>query len=419
FAALIIAGRATAADTPLPITNITVNAGSVTLKWAPPLGRVDTDLHIEAADTLAGPWAEVTPLTKNIGDAIVNVGSNPMKFFRLYAADPGMSIDPSYYPYVPDPEITWTDRVGHTIVINLTNEHYTVTRLPADFCVTNDLASKTHHLYLRYILPTPSDTNDWMGSLVAEASPVNKTNLTLSGYYIGVYAVTEAQYRHVMDGYDPPGLANPTGDDRPVAMITYNDIRKQDDPGTAPSSGGFLWALSNKVDTLGGVSLAFDLPTEAQWEVACRAGTVGTFNNTDLPLASYTGFDASWTNRINEVAWWIGNLAEGDAAYGSYVARPVGLKRANRAGLYDMHGNVVEWCLDSYPTSLYYDAYPAVGGGDQPVLGGSTRSQRGGYWSSITASFIRSAERGSTSAYTLSWYIGFRVCARGEEVSEP
>ena len=83
--------RATAADTPLPITNITVNAGSVTLKWEDlgPLGWSAPDLHIEAADTLAGPWAEVlSPASKATDGATVNVGTDPMKFFRLYATDP-------------------------------------------------------------------------------------------------------------------------------------------------------------------------------------------------------------------------------------------------------------------------------------------------------------------------------------------
>ena len=397
--------RATAADAPLPITNITVNAGSVNLKWAPPLGRVDTDLHIEAADTLAGPWTEVTPLTKSLGDAIVNVGADTKKFFRLYAAD-----TPDYpYPYTPDPEVTWLDRVGHTIVINLTN-NYAVTRLPADFCVTNDPGSKTDHLYLRYITKTPDGTPDKMGSLVAEGSPFGVTNLNFtSGYYIGVYTVTEAQYRHVMDGYDPPVLATPTGDDRPVAVISYNEVRSGQQTTTvepdSPPSGGFLWALSNKVDTLGGIALAFDLPTEAQWEVACRAGTIGTFSFTNDAMTSYTGAVLDeWTPFINEVAWWSGNNPG--------VAQPVGLKRANRAGLYDMHGNVWEWCRDSW----VYGTYPAVGGGDQPVLGDSAnRSVRSGD-RSTSANDLRSARRTAFAASIRLVYSGFRVCASGDEV---
>jgi len=226
-----------------------------------------------------------------------------------------------------------------------------------------------------------------------------------------VYAVTEAQYRHVMKG-DPTYLVNPTGDDRPVTMITYNDIRGENNPGTAPSAG-FLWALSNKVDSLGGVALAFDLPTEAQWEVACRAGTIGTFNFTDDAMNPLT--DTTWTPAINEVAWWAGNRMAGDAAYGNNVGRPVGLKRANRVGLYDMHGNVWEWCRDGWAAGTY----PAVGGGNQPVLGSATtRSIRGGMWSD-TASFVRSVYRVNNGPTSRNTSIGFRICARGPEVPAP
>ncbi|MCL2104250.1 MAG: formylglycine-generating enzyme family protein, partial [Kiritimatiellaeota bacterium] len=397
------------ADTPLPITNITVNAGSVTLKWAPPLNRTPDDLRLEESSDLVN-WDVVDNIKapKNIDGTSVSVGADTKKFFRLYAAD--------LAPSCPHPPIDWWGRVDHTIMIDLANDSFEVTRFPKDHCVLCDSLSKTDHLYLRYITKTPDGTPDQMGSLVAEGTPVGVTNLNFtSGYYIGVYPVTVAQYRHVMNT-----SPSPADDDRPVAMVTYNNLRGQNDPGIAPSSG-FLWALSNKVAlaSAGSVCLAFDLPTEAQWEVACRAGTIGTFNNTNAALPVATGFDASWTNCINEVAWWTGN--NNQLPYGANV-KPVGLKRANNAGLYDMHGNVLEWCLDRWvggpvgPTEFTV-AYPAEGGGNQPVnFGGSdNRSRRGGYWS-YSALALRSANRTHGVPSDPSNYTGFRLCARGPEV---
>ena len=308
---------------------------------------------------------------------------------------------PPPFPYSPDTSVDWWDRVDHTLVINLNT--YKVSRLPANHNVKADPASKTDHLYLRYITATPPGTNDWMGALVVENSPPGKTNLTLSGYYVGVYAVTEAQYRHVM-GFSPSS----SGDDRPVVNVSYNELRsgqndEEVDPATAPS-GGFLWALSNKVHSLGGVALAFDLPTEAQWEVACRAGTVSTLNNTNAAL--------------NEVAWWSGN--NNQAPYYDN-AKPVGLKLANQAGLYDMHGNVWEFCLDRWDGDIY-DAYAPVDGGNQPVNSGDNDrpSIRGGSWGNGLSS-IRSASRSYAGGMPSSRYahVGFRLCARGEEVPEP
>ena len=333
--------------------------------------------------------------------------------------------------------VEW-ERVDHTIRIDL--HDYKVTWLPADFNVTNDAAAKTDRLYMRYITPTPAGTNDWMGSLVAEGNFIDPTNLTLNGYYVGVYAVTEAQYFNVM-GANPPNLVSPSGDDCPVSMISYNEIRSgQNSPQSLPddpvTSGGFLGKLRDNVraNNAGLDVITFDLPTEAQWEVACRAGTIGTFNNTNSALQSYLWgglFLPLWASTIDEVAWWH-NYNGGPPIAGPH---PVGLKRANRAGLYDMHGNMGEWCLDFSPYRNGDDyTYTPVAGGNQPVpyppeyppeglphydYLDNNRKYRGGNYD-VGAVTLRSANRlGGRHPSDNTDPIGFRVIATGATADPP
>ena len=139
-------------------------------------------------------------------------------------------------------------------------------------------------------------------------------------FYIGVFEVTQKQYEMVMK-------TNPSeskGDMRPVERVSYLDIRGSDK--------GLNWPKDNKVDDdsyLGKlrkrIGLEFDLPTEVQWEYACRAGTKGAFNVDGVEMVK------------------LGKCADNDNG-GGYAN--VGSFLPNAWGLYDMHGNVWEWCID-------------------------------------------------------------------------
>lgn len=205
----------------------------------------------------------------------------------------------------------------------------------------------------------------------------NTSNVTLTKpFYMGVFEVTQKQYTLVM-GSNP---SNFTGDALPVERVSYNTIRG--------SSNGAMWPSSSAVDSTSFMGklrartgLNFDLPTEAQWEYTCRAGTTTTYY---------------WGNSMNDSYTWYGGNSNG-------TAHKVGTKTPNAWGLYDMSGNVCEWCLDWMGT-LTYGTDPK--GPSESSLG---RVFRGGCWNFDAASWCTSSYRRSGDPSFGSSIDGFRL----------
>jgi formylglycine-generating enzyme required for sulfatase activity len=186
-----------------------------------------------------------------------------------------------------------------------------------------------------------------MGSPEAEAGRDNdetpRHQVTISRpFYIGKYEVTQAQWVCVM-GSNPSWFK---GEDLPVENVSWNDCLE------------FCRKLTERERAAGRLpaGVVYRLPTEAEWEYACRAGTTTRY---------YTGDSES---DLARAGWFDGN--SGDRTH------PVGQKVANAFGLYDMHGNVWEWCQDWYGSYITDDATDP--GGPQR---GSLRVLRGGSWS--------------------------------------
>ena len=250
---------------------------------------------------------------------------------------------------------------------------------------------RTTELWLHWIPAgtfTMGSPEDELGRFDSEVQ--HEVTLT-RGYWMGVFEVTQKQWSLIM-GSNPSEYK---GDTRPVEQVSYNDIRGKEKGAGWPTGGHEVDADSflGKLRSMTG--LAFDLPTEAQWEYACRAGTT-TALNSGKNLTAEIGCP-----NMAEVGRYDGNLSDGKGGYGEHTK--VGSYPPNAWGLYDMHGNVCEWCLDwngGYPSTAVTDP--------QGVASGSYRVGRGGYWISL-ALFCRSANRDNYTPSLRDFYIGFRV----------
>ncbi|MBR4654419.1 MAG: SUMF1/EgtB/PvdO family nonheme iron enzyme [Kiritimatiellae bacterium] len=149
-------------------------------------------------------------------------------------------------------------------------------------------------------------------------------------FYMGIFEMTQKQYELVMGTKPSSGI---TGDNRPVVEVSYNMIRGSENGAQWPSSSAVdLTSFMGKLQTRTGLN--FDLPTEAQWEYACRAGTTSDYNN-----------GGNTENDLKLLGRYGGNQTDGKGGYSSGTTA-VGSYMSNAWGLYDMHGNVWEWCLD-------------------------------------------------------------------------
>ena len=240
-----------------------------------------------------------------------------------------------------------------------------------------------------YIMGSPQGELGRYASDDREAQ--HKVTLT-KPFYAGVFEVTQKQYE-LVTGSNP---SEHQGDARPVERVSYNMLR-----GTDKGAG---WPANNEVDgtSFFGIlraktGLSFDLPTEAQWEFACRAETT-TALNSGKNLTSETTSDAN----MDEVGRYRYNQNDGKGGYSQHTT--VGSYLPNAWGLYDMHGNVYEWCLDWYNVSYGGNAVDPKG-----ASVGTNRDQRGGSWN-LNPQNCRSAYRSyNTPISDGSNQGGFRV----------
>jgi formylglycine-generating enzyme required for sulfatase activity len=194
----------------------------------------------------------------------------------------------------------------------------------------------------------------------------NRHEVTISKpFLMGVTEVTQAQYEAVM-GANPSEFKGATN---PVETVSWNDAT------------AFCKKLSEKTRQ------AVRLPTEAEWEYACRAGTRTAYSFGDDPVA------------LGEHAWWAGNSDK--------TTHSVGQKKPNSWDLYDMHGNVCEWCADWYGV---YSTGPVTDPSGPATGSGYHRVVRGGSWFYDVAVCFRSASRAGFDPAGRCVDFGFR-CA--------
>ena len=205
--------------------------------------------------------------------------------------------------------------------------------------------------------------------------------VTVSSFFMEKYPVTQNEYEETM-GINPSSFKGPT---LPVEQVSWFDAvgycnKRSLTEGLAPAY------------TISGTSVNWDrsangyrLPTEAEWEYACRAGTQTPF---------YSG------TSMNDVGWYSANSGG--------TTHQVGGKQSNSWGLFDMHGNVLEWCWDwlgNYTGDAQTDP--------QGALTGTDRVYRGGCWR-FEASQTRSAFRFGNYPSLRVYFVGFRIVRNGD-----
>ena len=234
---------------------------------------------------------------------------------------------------------------------------------------------KTTKLLMRRIEPGTVKMGD--------TKPVTLTK----SFYIGVFEVTQKQYE-LINGSNPSQYK---GDMRPVEYVSYNDIRGTNKGAQWPSGAEFddtSWLGKLKAK----IGVAFDLPTESQWEYACRAGTTSYFNN-----------GGSGKEDLGMLGRYPSNQNDGNGGCSEHTT--VGSYLPNAWGLYDMHGNVFEWCLD-WSGSINSDPATDWTG----VAFDSSRMRRGGDWYNDYYHYCRSSSRTGNSPSIRFFDCGFRLC---------
>jgi formylglycine-generating enzyme required for sulfatase activity len=228
-----------------------------------------------------------------------------------------------------------------------------------------------------------------MGSLETEEGNDERESpqhsVTVPAFFMGKYPITQAQWHAVakMPIVNQKLKANPShfkgNGDLPVEQVSWHDAVE------------FCDRLSRKTQR------AYRLPSEAEWEYACRAGTTTPFHFGETIEAEIANYDA--------------NRTYGDGKQGEYRSKttPVGsFQLANRFGLYDMHGNVLEWCLDHWHEN--YEGVPTNGSAwiERDREKNAARLLRGGSWLNFPVP-CRSASRHRFDAAYQVQHFGFRV----------
>ncbi len=246
---------------------------------------------------------------------------------------------------------TWKNTIGMEFV-----------PIPAGEFFMGSTPAEIDHVVQSYVVQSDGKG---LRQYVEDEMPQHQVRIT-QPFYLGKYEVTQREWQAVM-GNNPSGSQ---GDlNRPVEMVSWNDVQE------------FIQKLNAKE---GGAK--YRLPTEAEWEYACRADSTTAYSFGDDP------------NQLGEYAWYKDNSGR--------KTHPVGQLKPNAWGLYDMHGNVWEWVADHWYNN--YKNAPNDGRAwiDDPR--GASRVVRGGSWGDVALD-CRAAFRGHDAPDRRDFGLGFRL----------
>jgi formylglycine-generating enzyme len=221
---------------------------------------------------------------------------------------------------------------------------------------------------------------------VSNELPLHTVTLSMR-FYMSITEITQAQYRTVM-GTNPSYFS---GDNLPVETVNWYEAVAFCNALSMRDGFTQCYTINGTNVTCNWTADGWRLPTEAEWEYTCKGGTSTDYYNGSLTNADCTPIDAN----LNSIGWYCGNE--------NNTTHQVKLKQANAFGLYDMSGNVSEWCWD------LYEAYSNTAVTDPTgASSGISRVIRGGSWGDF-AKFCRSALRCYRDPDTRIDGFGFRI----------
>jgi len=379
-ALLVLAGALGCPAAPTYVTNVTAqqrfgtNLVDITYNLLDPSGGL-FNVQVRASTNAGASYVPLLAVSGDVGSGMTT-GVNKQVVWSVPGDLPGVNL--------------FTGRVqviaygyGGYLIINISGGPfaasypviYTNAPPPLDF------THKTSRIVLRRIPAGWFMMGSPQGELGREIDEVQRVVTFTNSCYVGIFEVTQAQYTNVMGGSNPAGYMGVT---RPVEYLSWDTVRGGTWPGGAPDTNSFFGKLRSKT------GLNFDLPTEARWEYVCRAGSKTAWNNG----TQITNFNSDGNLDLLGRYSHNGGFGHAHASVGSY--------QTNWWELYDMHGNVWEWCLDWYGT-YGGDATDPAG----PVSG-TYRVSRGGSYADHAAN-CRAADRGLNPPYDANYFTGFRV----------
>ena len=373
MAAFVLTGTAFA-DSP--------TISNVTAKPRNPWGKVEVSFEVVGDLTAGLPDGSTPVLTLSATDH--TTGSNYVAKASALSGDMGM--EAGVHHVIWDMKAQGLDFASDDVVFTVEYGFYD------KYCVIDLSAGANAASYsVSYLndVPTGGWTDEYKTTklvlrLIEPGSIPTRDAAITKPFYIGVFEVTQKQYE-LVTGSNPSSYK---GDMRPVERISWNTIRGDSSTYNWPNVTGvdpnsFMGRIQART------GLNFDLPTEAQWEYACRAGTSSSYNN-----------GGNRENDLKQLGRYYYNRSDGKGGC-SDAHTTVGSYLPNAWGLYDMHGNVWEWCLDWYGGSL---------SGNDPIgsSSGSERVTRGGGWH-YDANCCASSGRGGLYPSSEYYSDGFRL----------
>ncbi len=243
------------------------------------------------------------------------------------------------------------------------------------------------------------ESEEWRGD------DETRHTVTISDFYISPYEVSQVEYLSVMN----ENPSNFKGDNLPVENLSWYDALRYCNARSEAENLTPVYTIDGENVTWNREADGYRLPTEAEWEFACRAGTYTPFNTENVPGADVCNFYGHYPYGIEDNYFNQGAL---ETKPGQYRQTTVAVNSfsPNKWGLYNMHGNVGEWCWDyygEYSTEMQTDPTGASTG--------TLRVNRGGGWNDF-GKHTRSAYRASLAATSVSFAVGLRLVRNGSAV---